>query len=168
MNYPKSLHSPLLEFHQGEMLKQVWLLCFIYSKTLVENTHSLVHVIKRAYAKTPQRLQWFMVRKRTAQATFLKLLRYFGRRSWPEASRLALARIKKQLVFWKPLEVFKLLLPKSVSVLLSLSLSLSLCLCLSLSLTHTHTPSTKARLLPQTPDACINHNCSSASSHVTA
>ena len=109
-----------------------------------------------------------MVRKRPAQATFLKLLRQLHKRSWPGASKLVLASIL-QTSTSLVLETFGVFQASAsqVSLCPSVSLSLSVCLSLSLSLTHTHTPSTKAGL-QKTPDACINHNCTSASSHVTA
>lgn len=103
-------------------------------------------------------LQWGMVRRRPAKPTLLKLPRCFDRRSWPGARRLALARILKKhgIVFLKPLVFFPVCASQA-----SLSPTHT-CVC-----AHTHTP-TKASLQPQTPDARINHDCSAASSHVTA
>lgn len=75
MNYPKRSHPPPLEFHQSEMLKQVWLLCFVYSERIVENMHSSAHAYRELMQRLHKGWQWLMVRKRPAKPTFLKLLR---------------------------------------------------------------------------------------------
>ena len=48
MNHLKRLHSLPPDFHQGGMVKQVWLCCFTYGERIAENVHSFLHARKRA------------------------------------------------------------------------------------------------------------------------